>query len=180
MKALRISLIVPALLGLLFLASCSSTPSAEKALEDEAFRSELFDQIAGNHEYMSEFMQKAMNHEHGKMMMMQNKDMMAMMMQNKEGMMGMMKDHPDMMQGMMKNMMDMCKKDSSMYGKMGGMMMQDKGMMKHMMSMMHEKGMMSKDCMMQGMKKMESMPDMGDMDMDHEMGDEGHMQNHEH
>jgi hypothetical protein len=179
MKALRISLILPAILGLLFLASCSSAPSAEKALQDESFRSELFDQIAGNHEYMTEFMQKAMNHEHGKMMMMQNKDMMAMMMQNKEGMMQMMKDKPEMMQGMMKNMMAMCRKDSSMYGKMGGMMMQDKGMMKHMMTMMHEKGMMSKDCMMQAMNKMKDMPDMEDMDMGHDMG-EGGMEGHEH
>ncbi len=180
MRALKIFSMLVALSALLFLASCSSAPSAEKALQDEQFRSELFDQIAGNHAYMTEFMQKAMKHEHGKMMMMQNKEMMAMMMQNKEGMMGMMKERPEMMQGMMKNMMAMCRKDSSMYGKMGGMMMQDKGMMQHMMKMMHEKGMMSKDCMMQAMDKMKDMPDMEGMDMGHDMGGDGHMDGHEH
>jgi len=170
MRALKIFSMLVALSALLFLASCSSAPSAEKALQDEQFRSELFDQIAGNHAYMTEFMQKAMKHEHGKMMLMQNK----------EGMMSMMKERPEMMQGMMKNMMAMCKKDSSMYGKMGGMMMQDKGMMQHMMKMMHEKGMMSKDCMMQAMNKMKDMPSMEGMDMDHDMGEDGHMDGREH
>lgn len=179
MKALKIFSMFTALSALLFLASCSSTPSAEKALQDEQFRNELFDQIAENHAYTTEFMQKAMTHEHGKMMM-QGKEMMGMMMQNKEGMMNMMKENPEMMQGMMQNMMAMCQKDSSMYGKMGAMMMQDKGMMQHMMKMMHNKGMMSKDCMMQAMNKMKDMPDMEGMGMDHDMGEGSHMEGHEH
>ena len=132
-----------------------------KILQNENARTELFKKIASNHEYMTEFMQIAMNEEHGKMMMMQNKDMMAMMMQNQEAMMNMMKENPAMMQGMMQNMMAMGKEDSAMAGNMAGMMMQNPSMMMNMMNMMHQKGMMSKECMDEAMAKMKNMQGMG-------------------
>jgi hypothetical protein len=86
-------------------------------------RTEVFDAIAQNDDYMTEFMENLYGNQHTMQMMQGNKKMMGNMMQG-EGMQMMMKDSmmiKNMMQGMMKD------------GKMMGTMMQ----------MMHEKGMMS-------------------------------------
>ncbi|MDT7827269.1 hypothetical protein RQM65_01150 [Pricia sp. S334] len=111
-------------------------------LDNSETRSEIFDAIANNHKYMTGFMDNMQESDHAMQMMQGNTKMMGNMMQA-GGIQMMMKDSM-----MIKNMM----KDGKMMG--------------NMMKMMHEKGMMSEDCM-ESCKKM--MEDKG-MDMNGMMG----------
>ncbi len=67
----------------------------------------------------------------------------------------MMKNNPEMMKNMMSDMIEMCKKDQSMCSMMTGMMMDNSPMMNMMMGKMEENGMMSKENMMDCMKRIE-------------------------
>lgn len=133
-------LIVLSAVGLLSLNSCKQETNTQALMENPETRTEVFNAISKNHDYMTEFMESMHDNQHAMQMMQGNKKMMSSMMQG-EGMQMMMKDST-----MMHSMMD--------------------GMMK----MMHEKGMMSEDCMescskmmgekgmdMQGMDKMDDM-----------------------
>ena len=122
------------------LSSCEQKTDANAVLENSEMRTELFDAIASNHAYMSEFMDNMKNSDHAMQMMQGDQNMMGSMMKG-NGTQMMMKDSM-----MMKNMMRG--------------MMNDGKMMGNMMQMMHEKGMMSDDCMKSGMKMM------GDKGMD--------------
>jgi outer membrane murein-binding lipoprotein Lpp len=133
--------------GLLLLTSCSNNANIDKLLQNETTRQEVFNKIASNKDMMSGFMNVMMNNESSKMMMMNNKGMKGMMM-DKGNMMQMMNNNPEMMKTMMSNMM------------------KDKNMMGNMMQMMHDKGMMSEECMQSCMKMM------GDKGMNM-MGDKG-------
>lgn len=164
-----------------FFTACQQQPqSTEQVLADEAQRKEVMQTIADNHEMMMEMMDVMMNSEHGKMMMSGNKDMMGMMMGDKEKMMGMMKEKPEMMHGMMQYMMQMCKSDSSQCDHMAQMMSDHHGMMKSMMGMMHEKGMMNDECYKSCMGKMGGMMGKGIMgDPSQKMGmDKSNNNNH--
>ncbi|QFZ54855.1 DUF4175 domain-containing protein [Oceanihabitans sp. IOP_32] len=137
MKALTIIL---SMIGLVSLNSCTQETNPQAVLENPETRTEVFNDIAQNDDYMTEFMENMHNNPQAMQMMQGNKNMMDAMMQG-EGMQMMMED---------------------------GMMMHS--MMDGMMKMMHEKGMMSEDCMescskmmgekgmdMQGMDKMDDM-----------------------
>lgn len=147
MKALTIIL---SMIGLVSLNSCTQETNPQAVLENPETRTEVFNDIAQNDDYMTEFMESMHDNQHAMQMMQGNKKMMSSMMQG-EGMQMMMKDST-----MMHSMMDG--------------MMNDGKMMGTMMKMMHEKGMMSEDCMescskmmgekgmdMQGMDKMDDM-----------------------
>lgn len=133
-------LIVLSAVGLLSLNSCKQETNTQALMENPETRTEVFNAISKNHDYMTEFMENMHNNPQAMQMMQGNKNMMDAMMQG-EGMQMMMED---------------------------GMMMHS--MMDGMMKMMHEKGMMSEDCMescskmmgekgmdMQGMDKMDDM-----------------------
>ena len=133
-------LIVLSAIGLLSLNSCKQETNTQALMENPETRTEVFNAISKNHDYMTEFMENMHNNPQAMQMMQGNKNMMDAMMQG-EGMQMMMED---------------------------GMMMHS--MMDGMMKMMHEKGMMSEDCMescknmmgekgmdMQGMDKMDDM-----------------------
>ena len=138
------------IVGLVSLNSCNQQADPQAVLENPETRTEVFNAITKNHDYMTEFMESMHGNQHAMQMMQGNKKMMGSMMQG-EGMQMMMKDST-----MMHSMMDG--------------MMNDGKMMGTMMKMMHEKGMMSEDCMescskmmsekgmdMQGMNKMDNM-----------------------
>jgi hypothetical protein len=143
-------LIVLSAVGLLSLNSCKQETNTQALMENPETRTEVFNAISKNHDYMTEFMESMHDNQYAMQMMQGNKKMMSSMMQG-EGMQMMMKDST-----MMHSMMDG--------------MMNDGKMMGTMMKMMHEKGMMSEDCMescskmmgekgmdMQGMDKMDDM-----------------------
>ncbi|MEX0995860.1 MAG: hypothetical protein WDZ45_02280 [Flavobacteriaceae bacterium] len=143
-------LIIFSAIGLLSLNSCNQETNPQALMDNPETRTEVFNTITQNDDYMTEFMESMPNNQHTMQMMQGNKKMMGSMMQG-EGMQMMMKDST-MMHSMMNGMMN------------------DGKMMETMMKMMHEKGMMSKDCMescskmmgekgmdMQGMNKMNDM-----------------------
>ena len=143
-------LIVLSAIGLLSLNSCKQETDPLALMENPETRTEVFNAITKNHDYMTEFMESMHGNQHAMQMIQGNKKMMGTMMQG-EGMQMMMKDST-MMHSMMNGMMN------------------DGKMMGTMMKMMHEKGMMSEDCMescknmmgekgmdMQGMNKMDDM-----------------------
>jgi len=143
-------LIVLSAVGLLSLNSCKQETNTQALMENPETRTEVFNAISKNHDYMTEFMESMHDNQHAMQMMQGNKKMMSSMMQG-EG-------------------MQMMMKDSTMTHSMMDGMMNDGKMMGTMMKMMHEKGMMSEDCMescskmmgekgmdMQGMDKMDDM-----------------------
>ena len=144
---MRTVVIIISVIGVMALGSCNQETDPNPILENEETRDEVFDAIANNHNYMTEFMDDMQGNEHA----------MQMMGNMKKG-------------GGMQMMM----KDSMMMMKMMQSMMKDGKMMGNMMKMMHEKGMMSEDCMesckqMMGEKGMD-MKGMGMMDSKGEMG----------
>lgn len=114
-------------IGLVTLNSCAQKTDVKTILEDSETKTEIFDAIANNRSYMTQFMENMQSNEHAMQMMKGDNKMMGNMMEG-QGMQMMMKDSM-----MMKNMMQSMMKDGKMMG--------------NMMKMMHEKGMMSEDCM---------------------------------
>jgi hypothetical protein len=130
---MRTTAIILLAIGLINLSSCNQKTDPNAMLENTDSRMELFDAIANNHNYMTEFMDNMQDNDHAMQMMHGNQKMMGNMMQG-GGMQMMVKDSM-----MMKNMMQSMMKDGKMMG--------------NMMKMMHEKGMMGEDCM-ESCKKM--------------------------
>ncbi|SRX55081.1 hypothetical protein [Aequorivita sp. CIP111184] len=124
MKTLAIIL---STIGLLSLNSCKQETDPQSLMDNPETRSEVFNTITQNDDYMAEFMESMPDNQHTMQMMQGNKKMMGSMMKG-EGMQMMMKDST-MMRSMMNGMMN------------------DGKMMGTMMKMMHQKGMMSEDCM---------------------------------
>ena len=123
-------LLLLTVLGLLSLSSCKQDVDTQAILENTQTRTEIFNAISENHEYMSAFMKQMQDNPH------------AVQMMQCQGMKMMMKDSmmmKNMMQGMMENMQG---RHTMMQE-----MMKDGKMMGNMMQMMHKKGMMSEDCM---------------------------------
>ncbi|RMA56764.1 hypothetical protein [Ulvibacter antarcticus] len=152
--------IILSAIGLLSLNSCKQETDPQVLMDNPETRTEVFNTITQNDDYMAEFMDNMQNDENAMQMMQGNKKMMGSMMQG-EGMQMMMRDSTMMKQVMGNNQM--------MHSMMNGMM-NDGKMMGTMMKMMHEKGMMSEGCMescskmmgekgmdMQGMNKMDNM-----------------------
>lgn len=142
-------------IGLLTLNSCKQETDVQALLENAETRSEVLNTITENHKFMTEFMEQMHGSEHAMQMMQGNKNMMGKMMKG---------------QGM-----QMMMKDSMMGSNMMMNMMKDKGMMMNMMQMMHDKGMMSKDCMKSCMKMMGNKG----MNMNHD-GDKDSDTSHNH
>tara|TARA_R110002049_G_scaffold191337_1_gene360269 strand:+ start:30529 stop:31038 length:510 start_codon:yes stop_codon:yes gene_type:complete len=138
---MRTTAIILLAIGLTSLSSCNQKTNPSAMLENSETRTELFDAIARDQNYMTEFMDNMQDNDHAMQMMKGNQKMAGNMMQG-GGMQMMMQDST-----MMKNMMQSMMKDGKMMG--------------NMMKMMHEKGMMGEDCM-ESCKKM--MADKG-MDM---------------
>ena len=125
--------IILSAIGLLSLNSCNQETNPQAIMEIPEARTEVFNTITHNDDYMTEFMQNIQGNNQAMQMMQGNKGMMNMMMEG-EGM----------------NMM----KDSTMTMKTLHSMMKDGKMMNHMMQMMQNEGMMSEDCMQSSMKMM--------------------------
>ena len=121
--------IIISMVGCITLSSCNQTTDPSTMLENSESRTEMFKQIASNHDYMMDFMESMQTNDHAMQMMQENKEMMGMMMKG-EG-------------------MQMMKTDSMMHS-----MMKDGKMMGNMMQMMHKNGMMSEDCMKSCMSMM--------------------------
>jgi hypothetical protein len=120
-------------IGLLSISSCEQKTDTNAMLENTETRTELFDAIASNHNYMTEFMGNMQGNDHAMQMMKGNQKIMGNMMQG-EGI-------PMMNDSLMsKNMMQS--------------MMKDGKMMHRMMQIMYKEGMMSEDCMNSNMKMM--------------------------
>ena len=132
--------IILSTIGLLSFSSCKQDTNPHALMDNPETRSEIFNTITQNDDYMANFIESIQDNPHTMQMMQGNKKMMGSMMQG-DGMQMMMKDST-MMHSMMNGMMN----DGKMMGKM--------------MKMMHEKGMMSEDCM-ESCKKM-----MGEKGMD--------------
>ena len=152
-------LIVLSAIGLLSLNSCKQETDPLALMENPETRTEVFNAITKNHDYMTEFMESMHGNQHAMQMMQGNKKMMGSMMQG-EGMQMMMTDST-MMHSMMNGMMN------------------DGKMMGTMMKMMHEKGMMSEDCMESCSKMMsEKGMDMEGMDKTNSPAKEDHTEHH--
>lgn len=109
------------------LSSCNQNTDTKSLLENTETRNEIISNIAGNHNYMMEFMGAIQENDHAIQMMQGDKNMMDKMMQG------------DATQMMMK--------DSTMMRNMMQSMMKDGKVMGNMMQMMHKNEMMSDDCM---------------------------------
>ena len=120
-------IVVLSAIGLLSLNGCKQESDPQVLLENSNTRTELFSAIIQNHEYMMEFMETMHSNEHALQMMKGDKKMMSSMMHG-EGMQMMMTDSI-----MMKNIMQVMMKDGKILAKM--------------IKMIHEKGIMSEDCM---------------------------------
>lgn len=120
-------IVVLSAIGLLSLNGCKQESDPQVLLENSNTRTELFSAIIQNHEYMMEFMETMHSNEHAMQMMKGDKKMMSSMMHG-EGMQMMMTDSI-----MMKNIMQV--------------MMKDGKILANMIKMIHEKGIMSEDCM---------------------------------
>jgi hypothetical protein len=130
---MKILVIIISAFGLLCLNSCKQETNPQAFMESPEKRTEVFNTIIKNDDYMTEFMDN-----------MQGNNQAMQMMQGNRGMGNM------MMEGRGMNMM----KDSTMTTKMMYSMMKDGKMMNHMMQMMHNEGMMSEDCMRSSMNMM--------------------------
>ncbi|SDD89194.1 hypothetical protein SAMN05421636_102240 [Pricia antarctica] len=130
---MKTATLIFSLIAVTVLSSCNQITDVNVMLESPETRTELFDAIASNHSYMTQFMDNMHGNDHAMQMMQGDQKMMGNMMQG-GGMKMMMKDSM-----MMKNMMQSMMKDGKMMG--------------NMMQMMHEKGIMSEDCM-ESCKKM--------------------------
>ena len=86
------------LIAITALNSCNQETDVKTILEDSETRTELFDAIAGNHSYMTQFMDKMQDNDHAIQMMQGSHKMMGNMMQG-GGIQMVMKDST-----MMKNM----------------------------------------------------------------------------
>ena len=145
---------------ILFMTSCTQQADVNTILENAETKDKVFSAILGDHELMTEFMNKMMSNEHAMMMMKGDQKMMGMMM-GEGDMMKMMKDKPEMMNNMM------------------GEMMKDGKMMGNMMQMMQQEGMMSEECMQSCMKMMKDKGMSMDMGMTgSEEGGGGHESQH--
>jgi hypothetical protein len=125
------------ILSILILNSCNQKTDTRAILENPKSRAEIFDSIANNQKYMTEFIIKIHGHE----MMMGGSEMQMMMndsLMNKNSMNGTM-INAEMMRSMMDGMID----DSIT---MAAMI--------QMIQMMQQRGIMSEDCMQASMKMM--------------------------
>jgi len=144
--------IILSAIGLLSLNSCKQETDPQALMENPETRTEVFNTIMENQDYMTELMSQMQNSEQAIQMMQGNKKMMGSMMQG-EGVQMMMMDNKQMRHSMMSRMMN------------------EEKMMGPMMIMMQKKGIMSEDCMQSSMKMMsdkgmdmQGMNKMDDMD----------------
>ncbi|TYB71859.1 DUF4175 domain-containing protein [Bizionia saleffrena] len=126
-------LIILSAIGLLSFNSCKQKINPQSLMESPETRTEVFNTITQDDDYMNEFMENMQGNNQAMQMMQGNKGMMNMMMKG-EGF----------------NMM----KDSTMTMNMIHSMMKDGKMMNHMMLIMQNEGMMSEACMQSSMKMM--------------------------
>jgi hypothetical protein len=122
------------ILSILILNSCNQKTDTRAILENPKSRAEIFDSIANNQKYMTEFIIKIHGHE----MMMGGSEMQMMMndsLMNKNSINGTM-INAEMMRSMMDGMID------------------DSITMAAMIQMMQQRGIMSEDCMQASMKMM--------------------------
>lgn len=137
-------IIIFSIVGILALNSCNQKTDTNVMLLDSETRTEIFTAITENHDYMTEFMGNMQNSQHAMQMMEGNQNMTGTMIKG-NGMQMMMKDSM-MVKSMMGNM--------EMMQTMMGQMMNNGEMMANMMKMMKEKGLMSEDCLLSGIKMM--------------------------
>lgn len=125
---MKTSIVFIAVLGLLTFLSCNQNNDVNSMLKNRDTREEIFSSISNNPDYMSDFRDYMQGHNKaGNMMMKGNMNGM-----NHSGRMMNMRDSTAMMQSFLNN----------------------HRMMSNMVQMMHNRGMMSVECMNQTMNKM--------------------------
>lgn len=134
--------LLPLLASLLLLASaCSQSDNVQAMLQNESERRQVYSTILEDEQMRGELMA-----------MMRDQNMGAGMMQN-GGMVGdtagMAKVHRQQMQIHMQQMMTLCESDTAACNEMSRMMLQNQGMMQHMVQRMQHQGMIDANCMEQ-------------------------------
>lgn len=124
------------------MVSCQERPNIVGILKNPDYRQQTFEEIAKDHEMMSEFLDYAMTNEHAKMMMQSEKGMIEMMMSHNEQMMNFMKDNPEITDQAMGTIMQLAGEDSIMMQSIMDMMVKDHSMMSTMMDRLHQQGVM--------------------------------------
>ncbi len=137
-----------------FFTACEQPQNTSQDLADQNRRIEVMQTIANDQGMTMEMLALMMNSEDGKRIMSGNKEMMGMMIGDQKLMQDMMREDPGMMKGMMQNMMQMCQNDSTQCSQMVDMMSGSHAMMKSMLGMMHQKGMMNQESYKNGMNMM--------------------------
>ena len=127
-------IMIISILGFVNLSSCTQKTDVSKLLDNSETRSDIFEEIVSDHDYMMSFMESMQSNEHAMQMMQGDRMMMG-----------------NMMKG---GGMHMMMKDSMMMHNMMGNMMGNKKIMGNMMQMMNDEGMMSNECMQAIMKTM--------------------------
>ena len=90
-KTMKTLVIFISIVGLVSLNSCNQQADPQDVLENPETRTEVFNAITKNLDYMTEFMESMHGNQHAMQMMQGNKKMMGSMMQG-EGMQMMMTD----------------------------------------------------------------------------------------
>lgn len=124
---MKTQVIILAAIGLFSLNSCMQETNPLALMATHESRNELYNAIAQNDSYMTEFMANLQNEENAMKMMQDNNKIIGAM------------KHGENMQ--------MTMQDSTAMHAMMATMMNDGKMMGTMMKMMHEKGIMSENCM---------------------------------
>lgn len=114
---------------LVSLSTNAQSKKVSKMMDNQKSRTEIYNSIVNNHEFMQEFIQTMNGNEHATLMMQNNMHQNSRMMTNNQnpGMMGMM--HNNMNSGMMGG-------NKGMHGNLNKMMTQNPEMMKTCMEMM--------------------------------------------
>ena len=74
---MRTAAIILLAIGLVSLSGCNQKTNPNAMLENSKTRTELFDAIASNHSYMTQFMDNMQTNDHAMQMMQGNQKMMA-------------------------------------------------------------------------------------------------------
>ncbi|MFH4967879.1 hypothetical protein V8G61_06690 [Gaetbulibacter sp. M240] len=128
-------LTILSMIGLFLFVSCNQNTNANRLLENEKTREEIFNTIGNNHDYMMDFMESVQTNDHA---------------------MNMMQGHPMMMRHMMNTQMQNMMNNRDMMDSVMMNMLNDENTMSRMMQMMHDNHMISQDCMQSTMNMMHS------------------------
>lgn len=112
-------LIIIVMFGLVSFTGTGSTTNTDELLNDQQTRTEIFNTIQNNHEFMTEFMQQLEGNPQAMMTWQGNTQFM-----NQKYMLNLMQNHPEVMQQLMNNIISLSAKDSTWTNDMINQMVQ--------------------------------------------------------